>query len=207
LGLRRNGLSSFFSFALFHNDYEDFIESRVLIGTDPGTGDLIFQSRNIDQARIYGVDLRYDQNLSAWSQDLDGWMLRLAAYWAQGDNRETDQPLNSIAPPQAVAGLHWTSASGAWDFEVNGTFTAAKSVNDIDESDGARFATPAWAIVDLTAGWHPSDRIELRAGVFNLGNKTYWRWLDVANLPADEPRIALLSRPGRNYSITARFSF
>jgi hemoglobin/transferrin/lactoferrin receptor protein len=206
-GLRRISDHSRLSLTLFNTDYDDFIESRVLIGRDPDTGDLIFQSRNIDRARIYGVDIRYDQDLSAWHESMQGWMLNLAGYWAEGENRQSDQPLNSIAPPQAVLGLSWVSANADWDFAANGTFTASKDQSDIDQTDGERFSTPSWGIVDLTAGWRPNGRLELRAGIFNLTDKTYWRWLDVANLEADDPMISLLSRPGRNYSITARFSF
>jgi len=206
-GLRRISDHSRLSLTLFNTDYDDFIESRVLIGRDPDTGDLIFQSRNIDRARIYGVDIRYDQDLSAWHESMQGWMLNLAGYWAEGENRQSDQALNSIAPPQAVLGLSWVSANADWDFAANGTFTASKDQSDIDQTDGERFSTPSWGIVDLTAGWRPNGRLELRAGIFNLTDKTYWRWLDVANLEADDPMISLLSRPGRNYAITARLSF
>ncbi len=206
-GARRITGTSRLSVAVFNTDFDDFIESRALIGRDPVTGDLIFQSRNIDKARIYGMDIRYDLDLTAWSQSMQGWMLRLAGYWAKGENRQSNQALNSIAPPQAVVGLSWNSADGAWDFAANVTATASKDKNDIDETDGERFATPSWSVLDLSAGWRPTDWMELRAGVFNLGDKTYWRWLDVANQEADDPMIPLLSRPGRNYSITARFSF
>lgn len=207
VGARRISSYSRLSFALFNTDFDDFIESRVLIGRDPLTGDLIFQSRNIDKARIRGVDIRYDLDLSAWSQSMQGWMLNLAAYWAEGENLQTDQPLNSIAPPQAVVGLSWASADGSWDFAGNTTLTASKDESEIDETDGERFATPSWGIIDLSAGWRPNSRLELRAGIFNLTDKTYWRWLDVANQEADDPMLPLLSRPGRNYSITARFSY
>jgi len=206
-GLRRTTERSRLSFALFQTDFDDFIESRVLIGRDPESGDLIFQSRNIDEARIRGLDLRYDQDLSAWTSALDGWMLNLAAYWAEGENRQTGGPLNSIAPPQAVLGFSWVSPDAAWDLGVTGTITASKDESDIDQSDGERFATPSWVTIDLTAGWRPRDRLEIRAGVFNLADETYWRWLDVANLESDSPMIPLLSRPGRSYSVTARFSF
>jgi len=207
LGLRRMTGGSRLSLTGFYSDYDDFIESRVLIGRDPETGDLIFQSRNIDKARIYGFDIRYDQDLESWNEALQGWLLKTAAYWAKGENRETDQPLNSIAPPQAVIGLSWVSADLHWDFAVTGTFTGAKDKDDIDGTDGERFATPSWGVLDLTAGWRPSQWIELRAGVFNVADKRYWRWLDIANLDSNDPMIPLLSRPGRSYSITARLSF
>jgi hemoglobin/transferrin/lactoferrin receptor protein len=206
-GIRRFSGGSRMSFTLFHTDFDDFIESRALIGRDPDTGDLIFQSRNIDKARIRGVDLRFDQDLSAWSENLEGWMVNLAAFWAEGENRVTGEPLNSIAPPQAVLGISWLSRGGDWDIALSGTFTAAKHESDIDQTDGDRFATPGWTTVDLTAGWRPSHRLEIRAGIFNLADKAYWRWLEVANMEHDDPMIPLLSRPGRSYSLSARFEF
>jgi len=206
-GFRRFTSSSKFSLALFHTDFDDFIESRVLVGRDPESGDLIFQSRNIDEARIQGVDLRFDQELSLWSDALDGWVLNLAALWSDGGNRQSGEPLNSISPPQAVLGVSWYSPGGAWDLAVTGTFTSRKKTDDIDETDGERFATPSWVQLDLSAGWRPLDWIEVRAGIFNLFDETYWRWLDVSNMEADDPMIPLLSRPGRNFSLTARLAF
>jgi hemoglobin/transferrin/lactoferrin receptor protein len=207
LGLRQIGQRHRFAVTVYHSDYDDFIESRVLVGRDPVTADLLFQSRNIDRARIRGVDLRFDQDLGAWSERLQGWSLRLAGYWANGDNRENGEPLNSVAPPQAVLGLAWTSSDGAWDLGIAGTFTADKDRGDIDESGEARFATPSWTTLDLAAGWRPLHRLELRAGLFNLLDERYWRWLDVANLAADDPVIPLLARPGRSLSLSARIAF
>jgi len=207
LGARRIAAGSYFSVASFYTDYNHFIETRALIGIDDATGDLIFQSRNIDQARIYGLDIRYDQDLGAWSDALRGWTLNAAGYLAEGENRDSGQPLNSIAPPQVVIGIAWQSADGGVDTGINTTLTAAKHGSDIDETGGKRFTTAGWAVADLTAGWRPNDWLELRVGVFNLADKTYWRWLDVANRAADDPMLGLLARPGRNYSVTARFSY
>ena len=205
-GVRRFTAESRFSLAWFNTDFDDFIESRVLIGRDPESGDLIFQSRNIDSARIHGLDLRFDQDLSAWNERLDGWMLNFAGYWAEGENRQSGESLNSISPPQAVLGVSWYSPGGRWDLSLTGTFTAEKKASDIDQTDGARFATPNWTRLDFSAGWRPSNWLEIRAGIFNLTDKTYWRWLDVANIEADDPMIPVLSRPGRNFSLTVRFT-
>ncbi len=207
LGMRRIVGGSRFSLSGFLSNYKDFIESRVLIGRDPETGDLIFQSRNIGQARIYGIDIRYDQDLGEWNEVLDGWMLNAAAYWAKGENRDTSQALNSIAPPQAVIGLSWVSANDSWDVAATGTFTDSKGKSDIDNTGGERFATPSWGIVDLTAGWRPTQKIEFRAGIFNVTDKRYWRWLDIANMDSSNPMIAQLSRPGRSFSVSTRLLF
>ncbi len=156
LGARRMTAASRFSLALFHTDYDHFIETRALIGVDTTTGDLIFQSRNIDQARIYGLDLRYDQDLGQWRDTLRGWVVNLAAYWSKGKNRESGQPLNSIAPPQAVIGMSWSSAAGGWDMAVTSTWTAAKRTKDIDPSGRC-------AISDQSLG---RDRSHCRLALF-----------------------------------------
>jgi hemoglobin/transferrin/lactoferrin receptor protein len=206
-GVRRFSGGSRFSLAIFRTNFDDFIESRVLIGVDPDNGDLIFQSRNIDEARISGIDIRFDQDLSSWTEMLRGWSLNAAAYWAEGENRQSGEALNSIAPPQAVLGLSWQSSDSNWDFAVNGTFTSSKDEKDIDQTDGERFATPSWATIDLSAGWRPTDSLEFRAGIFNLADESYWRWLDVANLESGNPMIPLLTRPGRSYSLSARWAY
>ncbi len=207
LGARRITSTSRFSLALFDTDYDDFIESRAPLGIDEASGDLIFQSINIGKARIYGMDFGLDQDLGAWNDSLKGLMLRVAAFWVQGSNRQSDEPLNSIAPPQAVLGFSWASPSGDWELGLTSTVTAAKNTDDIEEVVVPRFATTSWITVDFTTAWQYTSWLELRAGVFNIGDKTYWRWLDVARLDASDPMIPLLSRPGRNYSFTARFSF
>jgi hemoglobin/transferrin/lactoferrin receptor protein len=207
MGVRGRTERHRFSLAIFRTDYDDFIESRALIGRDPETGDLLFQSRNLDRARISGADLRYELDLSTFGPGGQDWRLQIAAFWTEGENRGTGAPLNSIAPPQAVVGLNWTSPDGNWDVTGTAVFTAAKDEDDIDRSGGERFATPSWTTFDLSAGWRPAGGLEIRAGLFNLANERYWRWLDVANLEADDPMIALLSRPGRSISATARISF
>jgi len=191
-----------FTLAIFDTEYDDFIDSKALIGIDPESGVLLFQSRNIDKARIYGVDVRLEQNLGAWADSLHAFSLSGAAYWSRGENRESDEPLNSVSPPQMVLGVSWTSADNRWDANLTGTFTAEQ--DRIDETSGPRFHTPSWAKADLTAGWRVNDHLDLRAGIYNLTDERYWRWSDVSLFKPNNPMLELLTRPGRNYSISAR---
>lgn len=204
-GFRYISNNTLLTVALFDTEYDDFIETRARIGVDPDTGTLLFQSRNIDQARIYGIDLRLEQNMAAWSQVLEGWSLSGAAYWSRGENRETDQPLNSVSPPQGVLGISWTSSDAHWDANLTGTFTAKQ--DRIDETAGARFHTPTWTTFDLTAGWRINENFDLRAGIYNLADERYWRWSDVSLFTPDNPMLELLTRPGRNYSVSARYQW
>ncbi len=191
--------------AVFDTEYDDFIETKAIVGIDPETGTILFQSRNIDQARIYGLDLRLEQNLAGWSQALENWSLSGAAYWSRGENRETGEPLNSVSPPQMVLGVSWTSGDGSLDANLTGTFTAAQ--DRIDETAGERFHPPSWATADLTAGWRINEYFDLRTGIYNLTDERYWRWADVSLFNPGNPMLELLTRPGRNYSISMRFQF
>jgi hemoglobin/transferrin/lactoferrin receptor protein len=66
-GIRKATASSWFSLAVFDTDYDDFIDTKAFIGVDPASGVLLFQSRNIESARIYGLDLRFQQDLDQWA--------------------------------------------------------------------------------------------------------------------------------------------
>ena len=104
-------------------------------------------------------------------------------------------------------GLAWNSPDQRWSFEMITTVTAAKKQGDIDQTTGARFGTDSWTSVDLMAGWQATRGLTVRAGLFNLFDRTYWRWLDVSNLDANDPMIPLLSQPGRTGSFSISYEF
>jgi hemoglobin/transferrin/lactoferrin receptor protein len=113
--------------------------------------------------------------------------------------------LNSISPAQGILGLSWQSEDSRWDASLTGTFTQAQ--DEVDESSGELFKPPGYGVVDFTAGWRYSPSLEVRAGIYNLGDKRYWRWSEVGGLVPAEPALELLTRPGRYWSVSARFIF
>ena len=64
------------------------------------------------------------------------------------------------------------------------------------------FETPGYGIVDLTASYRFSPTMVMRAGLFNLTDKRFWRWSEVRGLAASDPLIDVLSAPGRNASLS-----
>ena len=200
LGVRRVSDGCNFSITAFYTDYDDFIETKARIGIDIEDGYLLFQSRNIETATIYGAEVSWEQALDSYSDRLQGFKAQTKLYWARGENTDTGQPLNSVGPPQAVAGLAWSSEDQRIDVNVTGTFT--RSVSRVDESAGALFKAPGYGIVDLIAGYSISPRLNLRGGVFNITDKKYWRSNEVLGFAPSDPVIEILSRPGRTYSLT-----
>lgn len=205
IGFRQFTVSRHFSFAVFETDYDDFIESKAPIGRDPESGYLLFQSRNISQARVRGVDIRLEQDLSVLGDRWQNWNVETAMYWSEGDNLDNGEALNSVSPPQAIVGVSWTSDDDLWSGSLSGTFTRRQT--EIDHSDGIRFETPGYSLFDFSVAYQPVDNLELRLGIRNLTDRHYWRWSDVSRLANTDPMIDLLSQPGRNYSLSARFAW
>jgi hemoglobin/transferrin/lactoferrin receptor protein len=196
LGLRWHGTSSSARLSVFRTRYEDFIESKVRVGIDPESGRFLFQSQNIGQAHIEGIEAGTSLDLAALREGLS---LDAALFVARGENRDNGQPLNSVGPPQAVAGISWQSTDARWNVSLRGTFTDDWS--ERDESSGELFEPPGYAAFDLYLAWRPASRVTLRGGILNLTDTVYWSWTDVGGLAPDDPVIPYLSRPGRSFSM------
>jgi hemoglobin/transferrin/lactoferrin receptor protein len=201
-GLRWRGPGTQVNASVFYTRYDDFIETKVRLGVDPESGRLLFQSQNIDRATVYGAELAAELSLDAW---LRGISLKAAAYWARGENRESDEPLNSVGPAQAVLALGWTAPGGRSEATLMGTLTRRNS--RLDEVRGELFEAPGYAVFDLFLSQRIGRHLLLRGGVENLLDRTYWQWADVRGLAPDDPVVPLLSQPGRSVSMDLRWNF
>ena len=195
-GLRWQGERSKLQLSAFHTDYDDFIESKVRLGFDPALDRLLFQSINIGDAYIRGFEARWLRELTG---RLQGLSLHAAAYGAEGENRDNDEPLNSVGPAEAVLGATWRSASERTEVRV--LLTATDDWSRRDETAGELFQPPGHAVLDLFVARAFGERLTLRAGIGNLADRTYWRWSEVRGLASNDPLLATLAEAGRNYSI------
>ncbi|MBB6094186.1 hemoglobin/transferrin/lactoferrin receptor protein [Povalibacter uvarum] len=203
IGLRGADGNSFFSVAAFYNEYEDLIESLGFVGIVNGLQ--VFQSRNVAEARIHGAELRAGVDLSAMSASLQGWTLKSSVAYARGDNRVTDEPLNSIDPLKGVLGIAYDSPSRVWRVELIGT--AVERKERIDDSAGPQFAPPGYFTLDLLTHLNFGERVTVNVGIFNLTDEKYWEWADVRGRPAADPVIDRYTQPGVNASATATVRF
>jgi hemoglobin/transferrin/lactoferrin receptor protein len=202
LGMRWQGTYSNLRLAVFHTRYEDFIESKVRLGVDPDSGRILFQSQNLEETEIQGIE-------AGWQTRLPGHFRAVSfdgsLYLARGENKENGQPLNSVGPAQAVVGLNWSAASGNRSLRLQGTVTEAWS--DRDESGGELFEPPGHTVLDLFATQKLSSRTTIRAGLINLTDQTYWNWSDVRGLSPDDPVLPVLAQPGRSFTISLNMSW
>jgi hemoglobin/transferrin/lactoferrin receptor protein len=200
LGLRVRTPMWYAAIAVFGADYDDLIESRVNLGPDPASGTVLFQSQNIEQARIYGAELSMRLWLDDWVPGLE---LHTVAVWARGENRQTGLPLNSVDPMEAVARLFWRQSERV---RLGLHITAVASPTRVDETRTPLFVPSGYALVDLTAAWNVTERLRIDAGIFNLFDREYWRWASVRHRPDGDPTLAVLTGPARHASVALRLA-
>jgi len=216
LGVRTRGRWGNFDVAAYRNDYDDFIESLVSLGVNPATGLLVFQSQNLTDVRIQGIEAGATLNLDTWTDLMEDWQLRAAIAYAEGDDRSADAPLNSIEPLTGVLGLRWFPTWAPVELELVATAVAGKTnVDDTvepsipdgigipsTEGSGPLFRSPGYVTLDLLASWQINDRLNLRGGLFNLTDRKVWSWSSVRGREADSPNLDRFTQPGFNAGIS-----
>jgi hemoglobin/transferrin/lactoferrin receptor protein len=204
-GLRYGNERVRFSVALFGARYDDFIETKVNLGPDPATGVVLFQSRNIDEARVYGAEGNVELDLSPW---LPGLTLAVAANWTRGENRTDHEPLNTVDPAEAVLRLAWRPNENV---KLQWITTAVAGQDRVDETSTDLFNTSGFATTDVLGTFDMRlaglRDIRMDIGIFNVFDRTYWRWSSVRNRAEGDPLIGTLSAPGRYASVSLHVSF
>lgn len=202
LGLRFGDGPRNLHLALFRNDYDNFIEALAIApqflatgGIDPADGLLTFQSVNRHNVRIQGVELGGSLLFG------EGFSMRAALAYAEGENRRSGAPLNSIEPLSATLGLGYEDASGRWGAQLLWTLAQGKAAADIDPAE-PRLETAGYGVLDLLAHVNLGQRLRLNAGLFNITDKTYLRWADTAGIGSDAP--GRFTQPGINAGLSLR---
>ncbi len=194
------------SLTYFDNNYKNFIES--VNGRGTAMYPYYVQTfENLDQVRIYGIEAK-----ASWVF-AKGWRTFGSLAWSVGQNQQTKQSLNSIAPLTAIAGVAYSQEQ--WGIQGQVTATAAKNNVAYPETNAqvkyADFKAPGFGIADLSLYWTPQQvkGLKLQAGVYNIFNQTYWNSSSVPTAGAVAiPRgLDLYTSPGRNVQLTMSYQY
>lgn len=102
LGLRKTRGNFRYTLSGWINEYDDFIQSLAAVGVND-QGLLVFQSINVDEARIHGFEAQF-----SWQPEMaEQWYLFGSVNTQKGTDKTTDTPLNSIEPAQAILGINF----------------------------------------------------------------------------------------------------
>lgn len=207
LGLRASGRVGEMELSVFSNRYDDFIESKRLNSDAPYTSG-VTQYVNISEAKIKGAEVRASIWLDEAISAPVGTSLLASFAYSDGEGRSTNgdwEPLSTINPLKAVIGLAYDAPTGDWGSTINWTAVQKKDASDV-ASDSAALSK-GYGVVDISAYYNVGDSLVLRASVFNLGDKYYSNWDNVRGLSANSTVLDRYTQPGRNFSISANYSF
>ena len=210
LGLRFSRSSVEASLAVFTNDYDDFIASagsghcptfyQQFGCIDPEDGFLVFQSENISQVTIDGAEFRFTMELD--SLGIPNIEIKGAIAYADGEDKDTGDPINSVQPLTGVIGLSYGSSDGLWSGDLIWTGVKSKDKSDISPSS-ALYATSGYGLLDLMGQFQFNEALSVNFGVFNLTDKSYIRWADSPGIGRDAAQR--FTQPGINYSVGIKY--
>ncbi|WIV99029.1 TonB-dependent hemoglobin/transferrin/lactoferrin family receptor [Kinneretia aquatilis] len=183
----------------YRNRYRDFISQQVVRGSGKPKDPLIFQSINLNQARIQGVEAR------VFWQAQPGLELSAALARSRGHSEQNGErsPLDTVQPDRAQLGARWER--GDWSWSANWQLAAAKRAQD--SSVASQFLTPRYQVLDLGLGWRVQPGWRLQAQLNNVGNSRYWRWADVRGLAANNTELDAYTAPGRQLQVSLAAEF
>jgi hemoglobin/transferrin/lactoferrin receptor protein len=209
-GLRFSSAAAYASLSAYYNRYEDFIESMRFIGFNDD-GLMVYQSQNIAEAKIHGVELKAGLELGALSDQWAGWSLRGAAAWARGEGRgpedvevspevfeeqQVTRNLDTVDPLTATLGIAYESAR--WGTELAGRFAGRKN----RVSDPSLYQQSGYGVMDLYAHWSFAPGATVNLGVFNLADRKYSEAGDVPLVGASSTLLDRYTSPGRNFAVS-----
>ena len=205
LGLRVAGDIGYASLSSYYTEYDDFIESTRYIGDDPVTGLMVYQSQNVDDARIRGVEFKGGVYFDTIAPALEGWSLQGAATWSRGEDRTTGEALGSVDPLTATLGVAFER--DAWGAELIGRFAGRRDRLPTAPAGSAYFESPGHALLDLYAHWSFAPGTRLNAGVFNLADRKVWQAGLVPVVSATSATLDRYTAPGRSVAVSLSVDF
>jgi hemoglobin/transferrin/lactoferrin receptor protein len=190
---------------VFKSEYEEFISQQVVSGSFTPADPAVFQWINFTDVEIQGFEARAD---AGWDNGLSA---RFAFAWAEGETTSAGvtTQLATVDPIKVVFGLGYDDPRGRFGGQAILTWSDAKDPADTDDlacydPDPALgcHVGDAFALLDLTAYWHVSDRVTARAGLFNVLDETYGWWSDIRGLAQTSTVKDAYTQPGRNVGLS-----
>ncbi len=193
LGLRGDLSGWKWQLSAFDNIYNEFISQEVVGGTGAPGSPLVFQSINLDGARIRGLEAKLSGQIDKQ------WRLGLAYARTHGnaERNGVKRPLDTIEPTKASASLRQQRAN--WHWEATVLHASGKQPSRVYATNP--FTPAGYTALDLAAGWQISPVWSLSARIDNATDRKYWRWADVRGLSATSPALDAYTAPGRQFGL------
>ena len=167
-----------------------FYEQYGYCSTKPYRYTPFQQMQNMDNAKIYGVEMTGRLNLNSITPLPEGWKLFGALGYSRG-SLSGDADLLSIQPFKTIIGLDYEQPEGKWGVFSRLTHTGAKHAGDAKYKNcnhpdyrvegkcvysmWPHLSKSAW-VFDMFGYYKPGKNLTFRAGVYNLFDRKYHTW-------------------------------
>ncbi|MDP0499029.1 MAG: TonB-dependent receptor [Verrucomicrobiota bacterium JB022] len=199
LGVKRDGEYVTLDASVFYAFYRDFF---VTVQVDDST----YQTQNVDEVDIYGLDLSIQYRLRHLSESLDGFSVGLKLNLSEGEDQNTGEGVDEVDPYTVVGHLAYDAPSGRWGTRLIGTYRARKDDPSDNYLGSGLIIPPSSFVLDLSAYWQVRDNLSLDLGVRNLTDERYWVWPNAGGADHsfnEDPELAV--RPGINVYFALNF--
>lgn len=193
-------------FAVFFNDYSDFITERKITNKGPN-GKEIWTKENINKAQIYGAEMSVKWGWDVLLSAPRGVYSEMSVAYAKGENKDNGQDIESVAPLTGLFSLGYK----------NSTFGGVMSLKAVDRKTGIwegdlengaeNIPTPGYSTLDFTGFYSPTPQLTFRAGLFNALDKKYWDYNNLSKISQDALGIDRRAEAGRNWGLEAEYVF
>jgi len=199
LGLRGQIDNFFFSTAIYHTQYNEFLATKLVATetvinryTQQESQINVFQYHNIDAVTIKGIEIagryHFNDSISAFAN----------ASYQDGKDDETGNYITSITPLSGTTGVVYEKESFSSQLIVNWAKRMTK-VNDNAEVAG-------YGTIDLMAHYQFNEDLKVNLALSNLTDKKYIRYINAAG-HADDSILANMTEAGRSFSATLHYKF
>ncbi|MDH4439576.1 MAG: TonB-dependent hemoglobin/transferrin/lactoferrin family receptor [Rhizobium sp.] len=186
---------------LFHNTYDNFIDSVTTTGVSPQPA-MLFTYENRSDVRISGAEIKARKDFT------NGFFATASLAVAYGEYGDTGARLRSVAPLKSIVGVGYDQET--WGTELTGIFSASMPNDNV----ATTYDAPGYGIFNLSGWWEPEQfkGMRIQAGVYNIFDKTYWNAVGVASVnpnsvsSGNQP-TAFYSEPGRTFKISLTQKF
>jgi hemoglobin/transferrin/lactoferrin receptor protein len=194
IGFRGHVGNFAFTSAIFHNQYDDFINT-ALIATESGVfGPVqVFQYENIESVTIEGAELGVTYYIG------DNWSLYGNTSYMDGENDDTGNYIASITPLSGTAGI-------AYDNENWGIDSVLRWASSMKKVNDGEHKTTGFGAVDLIAYLNMGNDFKVNMRIGNLFDKEYVQHYNIAG-SEEGVELNSFTEVGRNLSVSMHYTF
>jgi outer membrane receptor protein involved in Fe transport len=153
-------------------------DNHFIFLNQPGPSTQVYQTQNVDRARIQGFETEFDAPIKIRL----GYLTPYGNFsYLRGDDIETDQPLNFISPMRTNIGFRWQNFGKAYFFDYNVRIVARQErLSDsflLPVNQGGNGGPEPGFVTHNIAGGYRFQKerfyLNINAGISNLLDRAY----------------------------------